>query len=377
MDSFNRRSFELWRASRFVQNITIVLISVMVILVMSEFTIRRIFHGVTTTGDNRSYFAQRWMQTVRRNRWGFREREFDLSKPTAVYRIAVIGDSITFGQGIQEKDRFTNLLEQRLSTDNNRYEVLNFGRPGAETVDHLSFLESPALSAEPDFILLQWYVNDVEGHDKRERPRPLPLLPSDFLMRTLRGTSALFYFLDTEWSTIQRKLGWVRSYEEYMLARFGDPYSVASIEAQEALQHFVRRCKEHHVSVGAVLFSDMYFSESPFDFLIERAVRVCQQEAITCIDLRSSLGRYRGDRTVWASRLDPHPGPRLHRLVADQLISTFGPVWLRGPERVAAPIGYPKGAGSAPSLASTMPARLEPRLSSPQIPDSSPPKAFQ
>jgi hypothetical protein len=259
-------------------------------------------------------------------------------KPVGVYRIAAIGDSITFGPGIDEHERFTNLLEQRLNSRNGHYEVLNFGRPGAETVDHLKFLKSLVLNAEPDFILLQWYINDVEGHDKRERPRPLPLLPSNSLMRNLRNTSALFFLLDTQWSAVQRKLKWVRSNEDYMLARFGDPNSVASIAAQEALQQFIRTCNEHHTSVGAVLFSDVYFNEAPSDFLVERALRVCQQEAITCIDLRSMLARYKGDRTVWASRLDPHPGPFLHRLVADQLMSTFGPVWLQEQQIVANPI---------------------------------------
>jgi hypothetical protein len=125
-------------------------------------------------------------------------------------------------------------------------------------------------------------------------PRPLPLLPSHSLMIALRNTSALFYLLDTQCIAVQRKLVWVRSYEEYMLARFSDPTSAASLAAQEVLQQFVRICKEHHVSVGFVLFSDVYFSETPFDFQVERALRVCQQEAIRCIDLRSTLVRYKG-----------------------------------------------------------------------------------
>jgi hypothetical protein len=117
-------------------------------------------------------------------------------------------------------------------------------------------------------------------------------------------------------------------------------------------------CKEHHLPVGFVLFSDVYFSKTPFDFLVERAMRVCQQEVLTCIDLRSTLSRYRGDRTVWASRLDPHPGPLLHRLIADQLMETFGAVWLHEQERVAAPVGLPNEAGSGSSLSSATPPQI-------------------
>jgi len=170
--------------------------------VVTEFALRFIFRDVTTTVDTRSFFGQRWRKTIRQNTQGFRERNFDLLKPEGVYRIAVIGDSITFGQGIEEKDRFTNLSEKEFNSENSRrgrYEVLNFGIPGAETVHHLDILKDPVLSAEPDFILLQWFTNDVEGRDKSGRPRPLILIPIE-----LREISALFYLLHDQWITIQQ-----------------------------------------------------------------------------------------------------------------------------------------------------------------------------
>ena len=86
--------------------------------------------------------------------------------------------------------------------------MLNFGRPRAETVDHLDFLKDPVLNADPDSILLQWYTNDVEGHDKSEHPRPLGLIPI-----RLRRNSALFYLLHRHLTTIQKNLGWLSSYD--------------------------------------------------------------------------------------------------------------------------------------------------------------------
>ena len=91
-------------------NLNISLMIIIVLLVSAELALRSIFRDVTTTSDNRSYVAKRWRhQTVpRQNTWGIRERDFDLVKPEGVYRIAVIGDPITYGQGIEEADRFTN-----------------------------------------------------------------------------------------------------------------------------------------------------------------------------------------------------------------------------------------------------------------------------
>lgn len=307
-------------------NLTISFITTIVFLVIAEFGLRFILRDITTARDSESYFAKRWRETVHYNTWGFRGRDFDLVKPEGVYRIAVIGDSITYGRGIEEKDRFTNLLEKQLNDEEGkgRYEVLNFGRPGAETIDHLDFLNDPVLSTDPDFVLLQWYTNDVEGHDKSERPRPpLELIPSE-----LRCNSALFYLLHSQLTALQENLGWVNSYDDYMLARFSDPDSTSSLAAKEALQKFIHTSKGYGLPVGIVIFGDSYFRDSQLDFLIERVLQLCEEEAIICLDLRSTFAPYKEDPKLWANRLDPHPSPFANRLVADRLMETFGEMWL-------------------------------------------------
>jgi hypothetical protein len=320
-----------WRLSaRALASLGLLLVTVAVILTVTEFVVRYVYSDVTTTSDNRSYFARRWRQTrVRLNRLGFRERELDPEKSTAVYRIAVIGDSFTYGQGIGEKDRFSNLLDAQLNRQPGAYEVLNFGRPGAETVDHLKILTDVVLPGRPDFVLLQWYVNDVEGMDKSGSPRPRPLLPWPTLVSRLRRTSALFYLVDNQWVTVQAALGWMGSYEVYMRERFGDPHSPASIAAQEALRQFLSICKRRAVPVGMVLFSDSYGQRSPLDFLVDRALTLCAHEGIVCVDTRRTFAPFQDVTRLWANRLDPHPGPLAHRLVADHLLEIFGEVWRR------------------------------------------------
>lgn len=66
----------------------------------------------------------------------------------------------------------TERLEALLRDADLNAEVLNFGRPGSETVDHVETLQDAVLPLQPDFVLLQWFVNDVEGHDKSGRPMP-------------------------------------------------------------------------------------------------------------------------------------------------------------------------------------------------------------
>ena len=67
------------------------------------------------------------------NGLGFREKEFEKKKNKNVFRILVFGDSFTFGVGIDNDHRYTNLLEEMLNDGKKEYEVLNFGVPGYST----------------------------------------------------------------------------------------------------------------------------------------------------------------------------------------------------------------------------------------------------
>ena len=74
-------------------------------LVASEFALRYWFRHVRSSGNAGGYVAQARQVEVVRNSLGFREREPGPKDPNR-YRIAVIGDSFTWGQGIEASERF-------------------------------------------------------------------------------------------------------------------------------------------------------------------------------------------------------------------------------------------------------------------------------
>ena len=88
-------------------------------------------------------------------------------KAPGTYRIVVVGDSFTYGNGIRNDERYTEILQKGLPDS---FEVLNFGTAGANTPQHLDTIANVVLPLKPDFVILQWYVNDVEGHDSTGRP---------------------------------------------------------------------------------------------------------------------------------------------------------------------------------------------------------------
>lgn len=331
-------------ANGLLVNLTVILTTCTMLLIVGEYGFRYYYKDVTTTGDNRSYFANKWNKTVRYNRFNFRERDFHVEKSQNIYRIAVIGDSLTFGQGINEEDRFSNLLEKRLNSQNQNinieYEVLNFGRPGAETIDHINFLNDFVLPTKPDFILLQWYINDVldpqDKKKKKKNERSLLGVPKAIgvFYNRLRYNSVLFYLLNKQLTQFKRlvssKLSTsFRSFDETMLAHFGDLNSTDSIKARSALEKFVQITKQNNIPIGMVLFSDSYFRpSSELDFLLTRLLDFCRNEKLICVDMRQPLAPYQGNVKLWASTLDPHPSAFANRIAADQIFAQFSPIWL-------------------------------------------------
>ena len=298
----------------------------------AEFAVRWVFRDLTTTSPIESYFGLRWKKRyLERNRWGFREREFDLARPDGVVRIAVVGDSFAVAMGLPEEQRFTNLME-RILNRGGRFEVLQFANPGAETHTEVEILTRFALRAEPDFVLLQWYVNDFE-YTKEGRPSPPRNLIGDpKLHARIFRSSALYGLLNHAWRSLQLSLGMVTRFEDYMWERFGDPEGIDSRIAMVQLNAFVSRSQRAGVPVGIVLFPrpTARLTEYPLAFLHERVLAMCEMRDIPCLDLTPTYRPY-ADRMheIWLNRFDHHPGALGHRLAAERIVADFGPIWRR------------------------------------------------
>ncbi len=123
------------------------------------------------------------------NAEGLREdREIPLEKAEGVLRIACVGDSITFGQGVEAAQAFPKLLEKALDAPGRRVEVLNFGVPGQNTVIEAEYLRRKVLAWHPDRVLLTITLNDIEDEpyqDLSRRPWHVRVLSRSLLLQWL------------------------------------------------------------------------------------------------------------------------------------------------------------------------------------------------
>ena len=99
--------------------------------------------------------------TVRVNKAGFRGEEL-LPKAVGEYRILSLGESTTYGAGVEQEETYSYLLQKKLnSLDSTRtYNVLNCGVSAYSSFQMLKFLELQGLAFEPDMVLLYSEVND-------------------------------------------------------------------------------------------------------------------------------------------------------------------------------------------------------------------------
>jgi hypothetical protein len=309
--------------------VLLVVITVVLTTLALEAATRFIYRDITTTGDNRSYFARLWREQnpPLLNTHGFRERNFSVPHSRDIYRIAVIGDSITYGQGVSEEDRMTNILEGFMNANHSGliFEALNFGWPGTDTVDHIGFLVQTVVGMQPDFVLLQWFINDVRN-DQNLRHSTIPLVPWSRLHRAMLRHSALFYLTDYGWIQLQNYLGLSESYADFMLTHFRDADGWRAKRAQELLLNFIEICRRNRLSLGIVLFPALQ-QEQPLGFLLNRVLKVCADQQIRCVDLRNTFASVDDSSTLWVNQFDHHPNRHANELAARAVLDAFGAEW--------------------------------------------------
>jgi lysophospholipase L1-like esterase len=316
------------RISAAALRLAVVLVVVAISLVGAEYATRFVFRNVHSSGQAGDFVArQGGGPAIATNHLGFREREIP-PKTANRYRIVVVGDSFTWGQGIEAGERFSNLLEGFLGP---KYEVLNFGRPGNNMPEHLDVLRE-ALPVSPDFILLQLYINDFET-TQMERPRPYPLLPSS-LDRPLERSSVLYDLMNQQWANIQPTLGVVDSYEQYMARNLRDPDAPNSRLAFGMLREFMERSRQAGVPCGIVLFPAVDAmgpngSHYPFRYLHDRVRTTCASQQISCLDLLPEFSTIQEPRGLWVSPFDAHPNAMANHRAARAIVQLFAAVWHR------------------------------------------------
>lgn len=103
---------------------------------------------------------------------GFRDREFVQPKPEGLLRIALIGDSVTYGTGVDPADTLPKQLERVLRErfPERELEVMNCGVFAHNTTQQLAWYRFNIAKFEPDIVLVCTTIPDASGENIPPRP---------------------------------------------------------------------------------------------------------------------------------------------------------------------------------------------------------------
>jgi lysophospholipase L1-like esterase len=103
---------------------------------------------------------------IKINSEGLRDYEHRKDKDSTTFRILVLGDSITFGLGVNIDESYPKLLEAMLNQNltggaQKKYEVINAGVDGYGTAQEYLYLQELGNRYRPDLVIVGLNYNDV------------------------------------------------------------------------------------------------------------------------------------------------------------------------------------------------------------------------
>ena len=238
--------------------------------------------------------------SVQHNNKGFRDHHHG---PKLKPRIMFIGDSFVWGYDVEQKERFTELLQQKLPD----WEMLNLGVSGYGTDQAYLLLQKNFLHYRPDIV---FYIFDFKS-DPDDNCRNLryghyykPYFKMNGGWLQLNGTPVPkgFNYYHLEYANLfesylvrQMMLGYLKIF--HPMVRFHPTPSEPLILA-------IREYTEKHGAWCYVGFN--HISED------EREFRFCEEFKLSCLDLSTDL-RFPERGEHWT--------PNGHQFVANQILN--------------------------------------------------------
>ena len=261
----------------------------------------------------RGYFDRDNGLSYRINRHGFRGPDFERSKAEGTFRILVLGDSFTFGEGVKWEDTFAQHMERLLAVSADpAVEVLNLGVSGWTSKSEIRFLEQVGLGFEPDLILVVYVLNDTKYQPRLEvwEDFRASYEPEGWLRH-----SAFASWVYARVARHVRGLRYVEALVEGALAQRGRWEKMLS-----ELLVGKRLAAEVDAGYAVVIFPFLYRLDESYPFavihqMVEEALR---KNGVPVFDLFPAFEgeSYTG---LWVHPSDQHPNERAHAIAGRAL----------------------------------------------------------
>lgn len=262
-------------------------------------------------------WQQRHVQYTFYDKIQFRDDSFDTKIKDGVARIGVLGDSITFGGGIENpKERFSDLLASKLKNVGYKAEVFNLGKPGFDTEAEIEVYKKVS-ELNFDIVIWQYFLNDIQSAQK-STGRPI-IQRSSQRVRLIEFISGKSYFFDyLYWRISARYQKTFEELKEADLALYRDPEILDAHRAQ--INTFIKELEEQDKKVIVIIFPSLFFlgPNYPAEDIHGIMSSIFAENGVEVIDLLETL-RDKKPKDLIASRFDAHPNEYVHSVAAEML----------------------------------------------------------
>jgi hypothetical protein len=99
---------------------------------------------------------------ARQNPFGFTDKKRSDKKQHGTYRIAVLGDSFIWGDGMPYEKVWSHKLETKLLMEYDSIEIMQWGKNGWSTLDEFNFFKEHGKDFDVDLLIIAWVDNDLD-----------------------------------------------------------------------------------------------------------------------------------------------------------------------------------------------------------------------
>lgn len=290
------------------------------------------------------------------NSYGWRDTEYSLEKPEAVTRIMVVGDSVTFGYGVQLQEIFSKVLERELNLQGaGHYQVISLGGAASNTYAQKNVIKDNVPIYAPDLVILAFNLNDIvpAGVFKGEGSGSSDVRSSSIsrsilhlrktLDRTFRSRSHLYFLFRERMKALLRQFA-IASPAMVPLGAFDieSDYGVSAWrETSAALLDIASQLRKDKVKFLIMILpvemqlshqiADIYRREYGFvfaDSLVngkpqEIVADFARRHGIACVDLLPAFRKSPDEKKffrIYGRSIDwNHPNPLGHKIIGEEL----------------------------------------------------------
>lgn len=315
--------------------IAISLFSILLFFAAIEIAVRIVYPGLIPTT---------------KNDWRSRHKGYSLEKSHTTFRIVVLGDSVTFGQGVKRDETFPKKLESLLQRYGGKikYEVINLGFCGLNTIGEFEILAKwginpdtglpddryKGLAYNPDLIILEYTMNDASTSGRSieqikefndmwmtgevvnkvnygEYSLPIPV----FIDKFLTVNSRSYLFIISRYNRLITRLGFRKEgdsgslYDSFKDGRPGWERSKGALEMIASI------AEGHGIPALLVTYPALFKLDNyPLIDIHQKILRTGNSYGFYTFDLSPA---FKGmDDTSLSLPIDGHPNARAHEIAA-------------------------------------------------------------